>query len=62
MPTAEAALRQAPGVLAVKVDYESKRATIGTAAGEPVSKQAILAALESIRYSGEFVEEEENEP
>ena len=45
MPAAEAALRKAPGVLAVKVDYEQKQATIGTAADQPVPKQAILAAL-----------------
>jgi copper chaperone CopZ len=57
VPTAEAALRTAPGVLAVKVDYESKQATIGTAAGEPVPKREIVAALESISYKGEFVEE-----
>jgi hypothetical protein len=56
VPTAEAALRKAPGVLAVKVEYESQQATIGTAAGQPVPKQAILEALESINYSGEFVE------
>jgi copper chaperone CopZ len=56
VPTAEAALRKAPGVLAVEVDYETKQATIGTAAGEPVPKQEILAALESIKYRGEFLE------
>jgi hypothetical protein len=55
VPTAEAALRKAPGVLAVEVDYESKQATIGTAAGEPVPKQQVLAALKSINYSGAFV-------
>ncbi len=54
MPTAEAALRKAPGVLAVKVDYELKQATIGTAAGQPVPRQAVLERLESINYSGEF--------
>ena len=57
MPTAAAALRKAPGVLAVKVDYESEQATVGTAAGQPIPKQAILEALESISYRGEFVEE-----
>ncbi len=57
MPTAAAALRKAPGVLAVKVDYESEQATVGTAAGQPIPKQAILDALESISYRGEFVEE-----
>lgn len=57
MPTATAALRSAPGVLAVKVDYESKQATIGTAAGQPIPQQAILDALESINYRGEFAAE-----
>ena len=56
MPTAAAALRKAPGVLAVKIDYESEQATVGTAAGQPIPKQAILDALESISYSGKFVE------
>lgn len=59
MPTAEAALRKAPGVLAVEVDYESKQATVGTAAGESVPKQEIIAALESIRYRGTFVQPEQ---
>ena len=57
MPTAAAALREAPGVLAVEVDYESKQAIIGTAAGQPIPKQAILDALGSISYRGEFAEE-----
>ena len=55
MPTAEAALREAPGVLAVNVEYQLKQATVGTAAGKPVPKQAILAALAAIKYRGEFV-------
>lgn len=48
------ALKTAPGVLAVEVDYASGKATIGTESGEPLSKKEILAALESIGYSGEF--------
>ena len=51
------ALKKAPGVLAVEVDYASGKATIGTEAGEPLSKEEILAALESIGYSGEFTEQ-----
>ena len=46
-------------MLAVNVEYEAKQATIGTAAGQRVPKQAILAALESINYRGEFVERNE---
>ena len=57
MPTAEAALRKAPGVLAVSVEYEEQQATVGTATGQPVPKQAILAALESIKYRGRFIDE-----
>ena len=58
MPTAEAALRKAPGVLAVEVDYESGQATIGTAAGETIPRQAVLKELAAIKYSGEFIEPE----
>ena len=42
------------GVLAVKVDYSTQKATVGTAADQPVPREAILAALEKISYSGEF--------
>ena len=51
------AIQTAPGVLAVKVDYTSGKATIGTKAGLPASKQEILAALESIGYRGRFRDE-----
>jgi hypothetical protein len=44
-------------VLAVTVDYESRRAIVGTEPGEPVAREELLRALESIGYSGEFVEE-----
>ena len=50
------ALRSAPGVLAVEVDYPSGEAAIGVEAGKPVPKKEILAALKSIEYRGEFVE------
>ena len=50
------ALRSAPGVLAVEVDYPSGEAAIGIAAGKPVPKEEIRAALKSIGYHGEFVE------
>ena len=58
MPTAEAALRKAPGVLAVEVDYDAHQATIGTAAGKEVPRDAVLEQLEAIKYKGEFVEPE----
>jgi len=43
-------------VLAVKVDFANKQATIGTKAGSRVLTDEILAALKSIGYSGEFIE------
>ena len=42
------------GVLAVKVDYSTQSATVGTAADQSVPREAILAALKKISYSGEF--------
>jgi copper chaperone CopZ len=56
VPRAEKALESAPGVLAVKVDFAKKQATIGTQAGSRIPTDEILAALKSIGYSGEFVE------
>jgi len=43
-------------VLAVKANFETGQATIGTKAGSEVSTEEIIAALDSIGYSGEFVE------
>jgi hypothetical protein len=43
-------------VLAVNVDYENGRAIIGTDREQPVPREAILAALNSIGYRGEFAE------
>lgn len=43
-------------MLAVKIDYESARATIGTERGRTVPRDEILAALKSIGYGGTFVE------
>ncbi len=51
------ALRKAPGVLAVEVDYSSGEATIGTESGQRLSKREILSALESIGYRGEFTKQ-----
>ena len=53
------AIHQAPGVLAVNVDYKSKLATIGSNQDEPVPRDEILKQLESIGYTGEFVEQNE---
>jgi hypothetical protein len=50
------AIHQAPGVLAVSVDYQKQQAIIGTEPNRPVPKDEILTSLESIGYSGEFVE------
>jgi hypothetical protein len=43
-------------VLAVKVDFETKQAVIGTRAGGAVPTSEILAALTSIGYQGQLVE------
>ena len=58
---AATAIQSAPGVLAVKVDYPSGQATIGTAPGQSVPREEILTALESIRYKGEFVTDEKKQ-
>ena len=47
MPKAERALESAPGVLAVKVQYPSGKATIGTSPGETVHVEEMLAALKA---------------
>ncbi len=44
-------------MLAVKVDYEAKRATIGTEPGQEVATEKILDALKSIGYRGEIIQE-----
>ena len=54
---AETAINAAPGVLAVKADYETGRVTIGAKAGQPLSREDVLSSLESIGYKGKFVEE-----
>ena len=51
---AETAIKTAPGVLAVKVDYATKQATIGIQKESEFPKAEILAALEAIGYSGEL--------
>jgi hypothetical protein len=49
-------------VLAVKVEYPSGLATIGTKTGEPIAEDEVLAALESIGYRGEFTTRGESAP
>ncbi|HUG70642.1 MAG TPA: hypothetical protein VMM76_23035 [Pirellulaceae bacterium] len=44
-------------MLAVKVDFAKKQATIGTKAGNNLPTDEILAALKAIGYRGEFVEQ-----
>lgn len=56
MSKAEEAIKLAPGVLAVKVDFEKQQATIGTKSGSVVSMNEVFAALKSIGYSGDIVE------
>lgn len=51
---AEQAIHNVPGVLAVKVDYQSKRAVVGTDACCPVPSEEILAALKKVGYRGGF--------
>jgi copper chaperone CopZ len=42
-------------VLAVKVDFEAGQATVGTKSGTAVSTNEILAAIESLGYRAEVV-------
>jgi copper chaperone CopZ len=56
VPKATSALESVPGVLAVNVDYDTKRATVGTERGKRVPHAALLAALEKIGYRGELIE------
>ena len=58
MPGAKQAIRKAaPGVLAIQVDYDQKLATLGIAQDEPLPREEILGALESLGYRGQWVEE-----
>ena len=41
-------------MLAVSVDYKTKRGTIGTRKGQDVPREEVLTALESIGYQGDF--------
>jgi hypothetical protein len=46
-------------VLAVKVDYEKRQATIGTEPGQAPPMDEIQMALESIGYRGKLLHEPE---
>jgi copper chaperone CopZ len=50
------AIKDVPGVLSVKVDYEKRRAIVSTEACCPAPVGAILQALEKAGYRGEVVE------
>ena len=50
-------MKNAPCVRAVKVDYSTGTATIGTDADTPVRKQEIIDALAETPYRVEFVEQ-----
>jgi copper chaperone CopZ len=50
---AETAIKTAPGVLAVKADYQTGTATVGTQPGTEVPTDKILAAIQSIGYRGQ---------
>jgi copper chaperone CopZ len=49
------AIKDVPGVLSVKVDYDKKRAVVSTEACCPAPVGAILQALEKAGYRGEVV-------
>lgn len=53
--TVAQAIRQVPGVVAVDVSYENKRAVVGTQPGNPVPRDAILAALKKAGYTASEV-------
>jgi hypothetical protein len=51
------AIHQAPGVLAVNVDYETELAEIGTGRHRPVPREQILESLKLIGYTGKFIDQ-----
>jgi copper chaperone CopZ len=52
----ERSIKDVPGVLNVKVDYQKKQAVVSTEACCPVPTEAILQSLEKAGYRGEVVE------
>ncbi len=51
------AIKNAPCVRAVTVDYEAGTATIGTDAGTTIQQQEIIDALADTTYRVEFIEQ-----
>ncbi len=51
------AITGAPCVRAVKVDYSTGTATIGTDAGTPLQRQEIIDALAATPYRVQFIEQ-----
>jgi copper chaperone CopZ len=49
---AEKAVRDVPGVLSVKVDYDSKRMVVTSQAGDPAPVEAVQQALEKVGHRG----------
>lgn len=56
MPKAEKAIGTAPGVLAVKVVYETSLATVGTEEGTTISTEEMMEALEPLGYKATLVD------
>jgi copper chaperone CopZ/NADH:ubiquinone oxidoreductase subunit 3 (subunit A) len=52
----EKVIKDVPGVLSVKVDYDRKRAVITSEGCCPVPREAVLQALEKAGYHGEVIE------
>ncbi len=50
------AVRTAPGVLAVEVNYEKGEAIVGVEICCPIPKDKILSALKQAGYTGKFVD------
>lgn len=50
-------IKNAPCVRAVKVNYSTRTATIGTDAGKPVQRQEIIDALAATPYRVEFIKQ-----
>lgn len=58
MPKAKQALMSAPGVLAVKIDYESGKATVGSTIGTQAPVDEIMRQLESLGYQGKILKKQ----
>jgi copper chaperone CopZ len=54
-PIAKKALHKAPGVLAVEIDYEKSRATVGLDPDQPLDEQSLLDSLEKVDFHGQLL-------